>query len=262
MIHAQLTMRACSLNMDTKVEVLIPEDRNKTVDTRGKKYPVLYVLHGGKEDCSSWINQSNLFLLCRDLDLIVVFPSANNSSYIDMEYGQPYLTWIAEELPTKLKNLFPITDDPNQTFIMGESMGGYGTMRLALSHPENYGKAVCLSGGNLATSTWYTNLTPHNKGAFGFDQQAILTSDNNLEVLIDKLANKDVAKPQFMFYCGTEDNAMVGSKEVAGLVKEKLPECYAGEEYWKGKHNFYFWNQANYKALKFFGFEVEESSII
>ena len=92
MIQAELTIRSVSLEMDTKVNVLLPEDRHKTVDTRGRKYPVLYILHGFKEDCSSWLNLSNIFLLCRDLDLIVVMPSGNNSSYNDMVYGQAYYT--------------------------------------------------------------------------------------------------------------------------------------------------------------------------
>ena len=37
MIHAQLTMRSNALEMDTKVDVLLPEDRHTTKDTRGKK---------------------------------------------------------------------------------------------------------------------------------------------------------------------------------------------------------------------------------
>ena len=149
MIHAQLTMRSNALEMDTKVDVLLPEDRHTTKDTRGKKYPVLYILHGAKEDNSSWINLSNIFLMCRDLDLIVVMPTTYRGSYVDAVYGQNYYTYISEELPVKMKNIFPISDDPKDTFIMGESMGGYGTMRIALSKPENYAKAVVLSGGNF-----------------------------------------------------------------------------------------------------------------
>ncbi|MBR3251509.1 MAG: hypothetical protein IKF80_07350 [Erysipelotrichaceae bacterium] len=131
MVKAELTMRANSLNMDTKVNVLLPEDRKETKDLKGKKYPVLYILHGYKEDCDAWVNLSNIFLLCRDLDLIVVMPSANNSCYNNSRYDQNYYDWISEELPIKLKNYFPISDRREDTFIMGESMGGYGTLRIA-----------------------------------------------------------------------------------------------------------------------------------
>ncbi|MCF0111119.1 MAG: transcriptional antiterminator, partial [Erysipelotrichaceae bacterium] len=75
MIQLEMTMRSVALDMDTKVMMFLPEDRHKTEDKRGKTYPVLYVLHGMKEDNSSWIALSNLFLMCRDLDLIVVMPA-------------------------------------------------------------------------------------------------------------------------------------------------------------------------------------------
>ena len=144
MIHAQLTMRSNALEMDTKVDVLLPEDRHITKDTRGRKYPVLYILHGAKEDNSSWINLSNIFLMCRDLDLIVVMPTTYRGSYVDAVYGQNYYTYISEELPVKMKNIFPISDDPKDTLIMGESMGGYGTLRIALSKPEKLCKRRCI----------------------------------------------------------------------------------------------------------------------
>ena len=257
MIFAQLTLRSVALEMDTTVNVLLPEDRHETVDTRGKKYPVLYILHGYKEDSHSWVNLSNIFLMCRDLDLIVVMPSANNSGYNDMYYGQKYFTWISEELPVKMKNIFPITDDPQQTFVMGESMGGYGTLRVALGHPECYGKAVCLSGGNLGgigdekrTIAMYGSV------------EAAKTGDGNLENLVQKIKANGGPVPKFQFYCGTEDRAYAGCKAFAKYLEKELPQAEVGQEYWHGQHNFFFWNEANPKALTFFGFNVKGNSVI
>ncbi len=259
MIHAELTIRSVALEMDTKVNVLLPEDRHETKDTRGHEYPVLYILHGYKEDCSSWLNLSNIFLMCRDLDVIVVMPSGNNSSYNDMVYGQKYFTWIAEELPMKLKNYLPITDDPAKTFIMGESMGGYGTLRLALGHPENYGKAVCLSGGNVARRQDPTSL--RFKAVYG-EENAMETSDGNLENLVKKIKAQGKKTPDFMFYCGTEDGIYEGCREFADYLTKELPDTFVGQEYWPGQHNFFFWNEAIPKALKFFGFEIKQNSVI
>ncbi len=261
MIHATFTMRSVALDMDTKVDVLLPENRRITEDIRGTKYPVLYVLHGYKNDNSSWLNLSNLFLLCRDLDLIVIMPAVNNSMYTDEYYGQDYYTWITEELPVKMKNYLPITDDPDQTFIMGESMGGYGTMKCALSKPENYGKAVCLSGVNVI---WFDrNIAGrHYEGVFGPDGQSTVNVDPDINVLCEKLAEHEGHKPQFMFYCGTEDFAITSCRQMADKLKETCPDCFAGEQYWPGEHNFFFWNQAIPKALRFFGFDVRQDSAI
>lgn len=260
MIQAQLTLRSVALEMDTKVNVLLPEDRHQTGDIRGKKYPVLYILHGMKEDCSSWLNLSTIMLNCRDLDLIVVMPSANNSSYLDTAYGFRYYTWISEELPRKLKNYFPISDDPAQTFIMGESMGGYGTMRVAFANPDKYGKAVVLSAGNIADrlKEGLSGLST----AFSPDIEAELASDNNIENLVYKLKEYKGTKPEYMFYCGTEDRVYPSCHKFAEFMKEQLPDYKIGAEYWHGEHNFFFWNEAIPKALKFFGFEVRQNSVI
>ncbi len=246
--------------MDTKVTVLLPEDRHHTEDMRGKKYPVLYVLHGMKNDCDSWMHLSNIFLMCRDLDLIVVFPSANNSSYLDTEYGFKYYTWVSQELPMKLKNFFPITDDPAQTFVMGESMGGYGTMRIAFSNPDKYGKAVILSAGNIVE--WITNGEHPLSSAFPADPEKVLASDNNLENLVYKLKDYKGTKPAYCFYCGTDDRVYESCSRFASFMMEQLPDYDIDAQYWRGEHNFFFWNEAIPKALEFFGFTIEQNSVI
>lgn len=259
MIQMQMTLRSTILEMDTKINVLLPEDRHKTVDTRGKKYPVLYILHGMKEDCSSWLNLSNIFLLCRDLELIVVMPSANNSSYVDQVYGMNYFTYITEELPTKLKNYLPISDDPDDTFIMGESMGGYGTMRCALGAPEKYGKAVCLSAGNIATHPIKHRIM---ELALGSDLEAIMKSDNNLYNLMERLSKSEGHIPDFKVFCGTDDFVYEGCVELCEKLKDTLPEHFKGAEFSEGEHNFFFWNKVLPKALEFFGFEVKQDSVV
>lgn len=259
MIHAQLTMRSNALEMDTKVDVLLPEDRHTTKDTRGKKYPVLYILHGAKEDNSSWMNLSNIFLMCRDLDLIVVMPTTYRGSYVDAVYGQNYYTYISEELPVKMKNIFPISDDPKDTFIMGESMGGYGTMRIALSKPENYAKAVVLSGGNF--DPFHSFMTSKlTTGVFG-DSETWKNSDNNLVNLVQKLKTSTIL-PEMQFYCGTEDRAYDSCKEFYEYIKNELPLMKISAKWDSGKHNFFYWNKVIPEALHFFGFEIPQNSVI
>ncbi|MDO4198338.1 MAG: alpha/beta hydrolase-fold protein [Erysipelotrichaceae bacterium] len=258
MIEMNITMRSTVLEIDTKVTVLLPEDRHKTEDLRGKKYPVLYILHGMKEDSSSWLHLSNIFLLCRDLDLIVVMPSGNNSMYVNQEKGLDYYTYIAEELPMKLKNFLPITDDVDKTFIMGESMGGYGTMRLALGSPEKYGKAVCLSGGNIVGKI----SNRQSELAFGEDKDYVVNSDNNLYVIMERLSGYEGHIPDFKIYCGMQDFVYDMSVELCDKMNEYLPEHFKGGEFSDGEHNFFYWNRVLPDALRFFGFDVKENSVI
>ena len=46
---------------------------------------------------------------------------------------------MTEELPTRMKEWFPISDNPADTFIAGLSMGGYGALKIGLTYPERYG---------------------------------------------------------------------------------------------------------------------------
>ena len=255
MIHATFTLRSTVLEMDTTVDVLLPEDRTKTVDIRPKTYPVLYVLHGKKDNSSSWVRMSTIMLLARNLDLIVVMPSANNSMYVDAKYGMRYLEYVADELPVKLKNYLPITDDPAQTFIMGESMGGYGTLLCALTHPERYGRAVALSTGNFNMFSRPDSDVSFATGLFGSEEEW-LASDFNLYNLLDRHEAAGTKLPQISYYCGTEDPVAQNGRELLAYIEENCPSIQVKSEFWKGGHNYFFWNEALPKAFADFGFEV------
>lgn len=280
MIHIQMNWRSVVLQMDTNVDLLLPENRRKTEDLHGKKYPVLYILHGFKEDNASWLKLSNLFLLARDLDLIIVMPTTYYGAYVDNHYGLDYYRYITEELPIKLRNYFPISSRREDTFIMGESMGGYGTLHCALGHPELYSKAVCLSSGPFdyqarVLPEYYQDeaglLDPSKQDPIGRSYKSYLgiygtpeeydASDNNIYNLVEKL-KKTPFLPEIIFYCGTEDANYPNSMKFENHLRRSLPTMCVKSEYWHGEHNFFFWNQAIPKALREFGFEVVQNSVI
>ena len=73
-------------------------------------------------------------------------PAANRSFYMDMAHGAKYETFIARELPSVIERYFPVCRKRSGRFIAGLSMGGYGTLRLALRYPGRYAAAASLSG--------------------------------------------------------------------------------------------------------------------
>lgn len=281
MVHMELTWRSVVLQMDTKVSVLLPENRHRTEDLHGKEYPVLYIFHGFKEDNSAWLNLSNIFLLARDLDLVVVMPTTYYANYVDNAYGLDYYTYLTEELPVKLRNYFPVSNKREDTFIMGESMGGYGTLRCALSRPWQYAKAVCLSSApfDYADRIRKENFlngegmfSPSNKDSVGRSYKTYIgiygapedfdSSDNNLYTLVERLKHSSSPKPDMAFYCGTEDFVYKRTKAFSEYLRTSCPDMKVISEFWHGKHNFFFWNQAIPKALAFFGFKIQQNSII
>ena len=137
------------LGMDSPLTVLLPEKRGRKPEAApDKKYPVLYLLHGHADDNTAWIRKSDLELLVRDHDVIVVMPSAHRSFYTNGKYGHLYFDYITKELPIVVSNFFPASTRREDTFIGGLSMGGYGALKAALSCPEQYAGVAAMSAAN------------------------------------------------------------------------------------------------------------------
>ncbi|HWL65584.1 MAG TPA: alpha/beta hydrolase-fold protein, partial [Actinomycetota bacterium] len=73
-----LTFTTPALANPTTVRILLPEGFDPAAATR---YPVLYLLHGGAADYTSWTTGGSAHLLTEDLPLITVMPDAGRSAW-------------------------------------------------------------------------------------------------------------------------------------------------------------------------------------
>jgi putative tributyrin esterase len=84
------------LNGNTTISVILPDkprnQRAKEFYESGRKYKVLWLLHGGFGDHSDWLRKSSIELYASERDLIVVMPSALNSGYTNWSNQ-----WVAGE---------------------------------------------------------------------------------------------------------------------------------------------------------------------
>lgn len=101
-------------------------------------YPVLYLLHGLGNNHSDWTSYSNIELFAEEQSMAVVMMSAENKFYRKNGDGDDFFTFLSEELPVFIKNMFPVSDRPEDTYIAGLSMGGYGAIIHGLNHPERF----------------------------------------------------------------------------------------------------------------------------
>src|SRR5512135_3517772 len=90
---------------------------------------VLYLLHGLSDDGSAWQRYTNIETLAAAYGLVVVMPSAGRSFYTDQPNGQKYFTYLTEELPRYLADVFGLEPRREDTLIAGCSMGGYGAVK-------------------------------------------------------------------------------------------------------------------------------------
>ncbi|UTV30741.1 enterochelin esterase [Photobacterium atrarenae] len=61
---------------------------------------------------------------------------------------------VITELLPRVSDYFPVTQDPRQTAIVGQSLGGLAAMYAALHWPERFGAVVCQSG-----SFWWPDFS-------------------------------------------------------------------------------------------------------
>ena len=122
------------------------------------KRKVLYLLHGLSDDGSAWQRYTSIETIAALYGLVVVMPSVGRSFYTDQPNGQKYFSYLTDELPHYLKDVFGLSPHREDTLIAGNSMGGYGAFKAAFLHPELYSAAASFSGVlSLAFVTAYPN---------------------------------------------------------------------------------------------------------
>ena len=131
-----------TLGISASANVVLPQSAVE----KGKKLPVLYLLHGLSDDHTIWQRRTSIERYVEPLGLAVVMPAVNRSFYANMAHGPRYWDFISEELPRLARSFFPLSDKRSDTFVAGLSMGGYGAFKLALSHPDRFAAAASLSG--------------------------------------------------------------------------------------------------------------------
>jgi putative tributyrin esterase len=139
------------LEVGCSMTVVLPQPTEEQIGVEGDSvprtdFPVLYLLHGLSDDHSAWLRYTSVERYAAAAGLAVVMPAVNRSFYANERNGGRYWDYVAEELPEIVGNFFRVSQDPADTYVAGLSKGGYGAMKLALTHPERFAAAATLSG--------------------------------------------------------------------------------------------------------------------
>lgn len=226
----------------------------------GKKYKVLWLLHGTFGDYSDWIRKSMIELYACERDLIVVMPSAMNSNYANWpSFGMGFqmYDYIFDELMPLVYGWFPASDKRADNFVAGLSMGGRGTCVLAFNHPEKFAGACILSAVPSDLRAVQAQGSPMwermQKSAINFpSEEAFLDSYQNTWQVLEQKVRQGVQLPRLLFGCGEDD--MLYKDFLA--FRERAEEIGLPAEYFSIpglKHEWRFWNQGIQRALDFFG---------
>jgi len=159
--HITCNFLSYTLNRAITVNVILPtlvgpeinwqDPINGNTHQPKGKYPVLYLLHGGINDYSTWERYTSIERYAEVHQIAVVTFSAENKSYENVEgtsFTRDYFyNLLRYELPDFVGSIFPISTAPEHSYIAGLSMGGMGTMTQVFTHPESYAAAGIFSMG-------------------------------------------------------------------------------------------------------------------
>lgn len=266
MAFLTMTLYSVELGRDTNLCALLPENKHGRHQAGRREYPVVYALHGYGDNHTSWMRKSTLELVARDYDVVVVMPEADNSFYTDRP-GSRYHTYVSEELPQRMAAYLPISTRREDTFIMGNSMGGYGAFLMALSHPGRYAAAASLSG---ILGICYCGSSPlmgdpdfrvQMDLSFG-GEDSFRTSPYNLYRLASELGQSGARQPRLLHLCGTEDDlALEWGRDFVSYVDGSTDLSLQYREIEGGAHGWGTWNPLIVDAFAFFGLSPRPSPV-
>lgn len=258
MAFIDMTIASEYLNMYTPVAVIIPDEKLGEQIPQGYRYPVVYCLHGYKDNYLSWSRKSMLEQVARKYKCVIVTPNCPNSFYTDGKNGFDYYDYVTKELPVKLSRMLPISTERKNTFIMGVSMGGYGAFMMAMNNPEKYRAAYAFSGPlgldyeNGKIFAIDETMSRQVEGAFGSEDE-FHDSRYFLYRAADRLNEYEGDVPKFKAICGLQDPLCLNySNQFVEYVRDNTSLSLEYETA-DGQHDFFFWNRYLDDAFRFFG---------
>ena len=242
--HTPETIKVC-----TPLYLIVP-DPHRMEDIPVRERKVLYLLHGLSDDGSAWQRYSSIETVAREYGLVVVMPSVGRSFYTDMPNGQLYFTYLTDELPQYLEDVFGLKPSRENALLAGLSMGGYGALKLALNYPDRFCAAATFSGvTSLYILSEFAN-DPRNAEfvhIFG-DLSKLPGSQHDPSVWLQKAAQNPTALPKLFCACGRQDDLYPINLVFRDACQQlAIPLDYCEED---GKHDWYFWDRHIKRFLK------------
>lgn len=233
-----------------------------------KKYPVVYLLHGGSGAFSDWHQKVSLPGLVAKMaeayNLIIVTPGVGPASYY---YDSPlldsvrYETYLISELIPSIDQTYRTIAKKESRAITGLSMGGHGAITLSAKHPNLFVAAGSMSGVmNIDTRMWKVGDDFRKLRQEG--QKAMLGADLNYDGptfstytavgLVNQIKSNGLA---LIIDCGVDDFLIETNRQMHQLLLANgTPHEYIERP---GAHTWPYWTDALPVHMLFFSKYLE-----
>lgn len=256
MANYTIRMYSNMLRRPTTFQMVIPNDERldfPAPENPYKKRPmkVLFLLHGYTGDAGNWVPEE----LANKYNFAIVAPNGENSFWLDAEAtGHQFASFVGVELIEYIRKTFGLAMKPEDTFVCGMSMGGFGALHTGLMFPETFGKIGAMSSALIVHQVASMEEGADNgmanyayyAGCFGVPGK-VLASRHNPETLVDELLQRKQKFPEIYMCCGTEDFLLENNREFHAFLEDrKVAHVYMESA---GIHDMNFWNEYTLKII-------------
>lgn len=272
-----------ALGVRKHVVVYLPPSYSR--DTT-RRFPVVYYLHGLSGSETDWISKGSVDVTADSLfasgtpELIIVMPDGDDGWYTNWVDRIPFRTcadtlhneapdrycverqryddYITRDVVRYIDGRYRTRADRDNRGIGGLSMGGYGALELALSHPDVFGAAASHSGvvssmyvgphPFTAPARYATTVDELRGSAANFWPRYLHFWGTSLDrwrsadpaTTAQRLLQRGQRMPALFFDCGREDGLVDQNRALhAELDRMGVAHSYAE---WPGAHTWRYWS--------------------
>jgi enterochelin esterase-like enzyme len=249
-VYDNLSMKSEILKMERKYAIYLPPG----YETSARSYPVLYLLHGGGDDQTGWVQFGEVQHIADKAiadgsatPMIVVMPDANTGQRgysNDVNGDWRYEDFFFEEFLPFIETTYRIRADKRYRAVAGLSMGGGGTFYYALHRPELFSSACPLSAsvGPLLPSDMdnYMKMrkmsdAPKDKIEAWYKKYSVLENVRNMP-------DEQKKAVRWFIDCGDDDFLYEGNSLIhIEMRKKEIPHEYRVRN---GSHNWTYWRES------------------
>jgi enterochelin esterase-like enzyme len=256
-VYDNLSLPSKILKSDRKFAIYLPPDYANSE----RSYPVLYLLHGGGDDQTGWVQFGEVLHITdkaiaegKATPMIIVMPDANTGTrgYSNNATG----TWLYEdfffqELMPYVEKKYRVKTEKRYRAIAGLSMGGDGTFTYALHHPELFSSACPLSAGTgpISLQDAKMRFSRGPQPAPSDEQIEVFYKRQSVLELINAMPDSSKRAVRWYIDCGDDDFLFEGNSLVHIAMKKKnIPHEFRIRD---GAHNWTYWRESLPEVLFF-----------
>lgn len=257
-VYDNLSMHSEILDMERKYALYLPPD----YETSQRSYPVLYLLHGGGDDQTGWVQFGEVLHIAdkairegKATPMIIVMPDANTSIrgyFNDPRDEWRYEDFFFEELMPFVEKEYRIKGEKRYRAVAGLSMGGGGSFMYALHHPELFSSACPLSAstGPLTLEDTERRLERYNNDR-NYSRKEIENYFKNHSALelVKNMPEEELKSVRWFIDCGDDDFLYEGNSLIhIEMRKRNIPHEFRIRD---GAHTWSYWRESLPVVLDF-----------